>query len=265
VWHLLANLAAGQSFWVTVIGRISDNSGGVLVVDSVETRLAILRRLPLLRGISDEAVAQLAASAHVVTAPRGQVLFVEGDPSDRLYVVLSGRIRIFRTGADGAELVLSYLTAGESIGELSVIDELPRSASASVVERARLITVPAGRMRDLLVGHPEAMLAVAKDLARTVRRLTGATADLVFLDLRQRVAKLLLDLQAAGSSDTVVLPASQGGVAAQLGVTRQSVNQTLRSLASQGLVAVDGRVVRVIAPDQLRALVGGNVTGTPQP
>jgi CRP/FNR family transcriptional regulator, cyclic AMP receptor protein len=240
------------------------------VVDSVETRLAILRRLAVLRGVSDESVAQLAAAAHVATVARGQVLFVEGDPSDRMFVVLAGRVRIFRTGADGAELVLSYAGVGESIGELSVIDELPRSASASVVERARLITLPAGRMRETLLRHPDALLSVATELARTVRRLTGATADFVFLDLRQRLAKLLLDLQStstnsAGLGDAVLLPASQGGVAAQLGVTRQSLNQALRSMAADGLVSVDGRVVRVIDADHLRALVGVEISDMSKP
>jgi CRP/FNR family transcriptional regulator, cyclic AMP receptor protein len=235
------------------------------VVDSVETRHAILRRLPILRGISDESVAQLATSAHVASVPRGQVLFVEGEPSDRLFIVLAGRVRIFRTGADGAELVLSYSTVGQSIGELSVIDELPRSASAAVMERARLISVPTGRMREALVRHPEAMLAVATELARTVRRLTGAAADFVFLDLRQRLAKLLIDLLAVGETDAVELPASQGGVAAQLGVTRQSLNQALRSLAGEGLIVVDGRTVRVIDAEGLVGVIGIDMTDIASP
>lgn len=209
------------------------------------TREAVLRRVPLLAGIGDTALAQLAAASHVTTVDRGEILFVEGEPSTRMFVVLSGRVRIFRNSEAGAELVLSHAGPGESIGELSVIDELPRSASAQAVERCRVISVPADQMREALSQSPGAMLAVARHLAVTVRRLTGTTSDFIFLDLPHRLAKYLLALP-MGDGATVVLPASQSGIAAQLGVTRQSLNQALGALAQAGLIAVDGRAVRVL-------------------
>ena len=209
------------------------------------TREAVLRRVPLLAGIGDTALAQLAAVSHVTTVDRGEILFVEGEPSTRMFVVLSGRVRIFRNSEAGAELVLSHAGPGESIGELSVIDELPRSASAQAVERCRVISVPADHMREALSQSPGAMLAVARHLAVTVRRLTGTTSDFIFLDLPHRLAKYLLALP-MGDGATVVLPASQSGIAAQLGVTRQSLNQALGALAQAGLIAVDGRAVRVL-------------------
>jgi CRP-like cAMP-binding protein len=217
---------------------------------SPATREAVLRRVALLASVGDAAIAQLAAASHLVTVDKGEILFVEGEPSDRMWVVLSGRVRIFRNSESGAELVLSHATPGESIGELSVIDELPRSASAQALERCRVISVPADRMREVLSASPGAMLAVARHLAVTVRRLTGTTSDFIFLDLPHRLAKYLLDLvgEPEGNGATVVLPASQSGIAAQLGVTRQSLNQALGALAQSGLIAVDGRTVRV--PDR---------------
>jgi len=209
------------------------------------TREAVLRRVPLLAGIGDAALAQLAAASHLTTVDKGEILFVEGEPSTRMFVVLSGRVRIFRNSAAGAELVLSHAGPGESIGELSVIDELPRSASAQALERCRVISVPADRMREVLSQSPDAMLAVARHLAVTVRRLTGTTSDFIFLDLPHRLAKYLLALPMADGA-TVVLPASQSGIAAQLGVTRQSLNQALGALAQAGLITVDGRTVKVL-------------------
>jgi CRP-like cAMP-binding protein len=166
-----------------------------------------------------------------------------------MFVVLSGRVRIFRNSEAGAELVLSHTGPGESIGELSVIDELPRSASAQALERSRVISVPADRMREVLSASPDAMLAVARHLAVTVRRLTGTTSDFIFLDLPHRLAKYILGLtdgRTEGYGATVVLQASQSGIAAQLGVTRQSLNQALGTLAQANLIAVDGRTVKVL-------------------
>lgn len=212
------------------------------------TREATLGRVPLLVGLDAPALRSLAAASHIATVDKGEILFLEGEPSVRMFVVLSGRLRIYRNSVGGAELVLANLGAGESIGELSVIDQLPRSANAQALERSRVISVPAENLRAELRRAPAAAMAVASQLAGTVRRLTGTTSDFVFLDLPHRLAKYLLSLapQDARDDATVVLPASQSGVAAQLGVTRQSLNQALGHLGEKSLIVVDGRAVRLL-------------------
>ena len=207
---------------------------------------AVLARLPLLAGLDAAAIARLAAVSSVSTLEKDSILFLEGEPSSRIFVVLSGLVRIYRNSEAGAELVLSNLGPGESIGELSMIDRLPRSASAQALERSRVLSMPTDRVRDFLLQTPEALMAVAAQLASTVRRLTGTTSDFIFLDLPHRLAKYLCSLAVvAGDGATVVLPASQSGVAAQLGVTRQSLNQALGNLSQEGLIQVHGRAVRV--------------------
>ncbi|HEX4443237.1 MAG TPA: Crp/Fnr family transcriptional regulator [Galbitalea sp.] len=217
----------------------------------------VLARVPLLSSLPQSALSELAVASSLAIFAKGEVLFVEGDVSSRMFVVLSGRIRIFRNSARGAELVLSNAGPGESIGELSVIDRLPRSASAAALERSRVLVVQADRLREVLSRHPAAMLAMATQLAVTVRRLTGTTSDFIFLDLPHRLVKYLLSLvETRGGAPerngaTVVLPASQSGIAAQLGVTRQSLNQALGVLAQEGLIVVDGRAVRLLNLESL--------------
>jgi len=198
--------------------------------------------------------AELATRCELITSPRGEVLFLEGAPTGHCYLVLTGRVEISTSTSSGGKLVLTVVSAGGSLGELAVIDGAPRSATAEVVERAQLLRIPAAPLRTLLLASPGAALRVAAELAAVVRRLTGSSADLVLLPLAPRLAKFLIASGATSDGAVVVLD-SQGRVGARLGVSRQSLNQTLHLFAQQGLIAVEGRTVRVLDARRLAALV----------
>src|SRR3954470_17220135 len=172
----------------------------------------------------------------------GQILFTEGEPSEHLFVVRSGRVRILARSPQGSELVLAVLGPGEVIGELSVIDEGPRSATAEALGDVDLLAVPAADVRALLRRQPGLLLAAARELAGTVRRLTGSASDLVFLDLPRRLAKLLLAEATAGPDGVprVDTGMSQSGLAARLGVTRQTLNRALAGLIGHGWIEARG-------------------------
>jgi CRP/FNR family transcriptional regulator, cyclic AMP receptor protein len=209
--------------------------------------LAELRQVHLFAGLGDTALAALAGKAFARRLARGQVLFTEGEPSTHLYVVRSGRLRVFVASPRGDELVLSVLGPGESLGELSVLDGQPRSAAVEALDAVELLALPAAEVVALLHDNHDALLAVALELAAGIRRLTGNAADLVFLDLPRRLAKLLLahSVTLADGRTESALPMSQAGVAAQLGVTRQSLNRALSGLTRRGWIAVDGVHVHV--------------------
>src|SRR5215217_3524186 len=175
-----------------------------------------LRRSALFAVAGAASLRILASRAYVRRFSAGQIVFTEGEPSEHLYVVRTGRVRIFVASPHGDELTLTVLTAGDSIGELSIIDEQPRSASAAAVEATELLTIGADSMRAALTADPSLLWTVAGELATTVRRLTGSAADMVFLDLPRRLAKLIVAEATAGDDGTrhVELGMSQAGVAA---------------------------------------------------
>jgi CRP-like cAMP-binding protein len=218
-----------------------------------------LRGASLMAPFTDEQLEQLTAHSFVVTLSRGELLFEEGTSSAHFYIVRSGRIRIARRSSEGTELGLSVVEAGGTIGDLSVMDGLARSATAESIDEAEVIAVPADRIRGLLQSSPEALMSVVEELASIVRRLTGTQSDLVFLDLPRRLAKLLLtyipEWRAEANEVTVELPMSQAGIAAQLGVARQSLNTALRTLTRDGRITVDGRRVSLTDVAALRAYV----------
>ncbi|PPF64954.1 hypothetical protein C5E11_02495 [Clavibacter michiganensis] len=219
-----------------------------------------LRGASLMAPFSDEQLDSLAAQSFVVNLSRGELLFEEGTASAHFYIVRSGRIRIARRSPEGTELGLSVVDGGGTIGDLSVMDGLARSATAESIDDAEVIAVPADRIRSLLTSSPEALMSVVEELASIVRRLTGTQSDLVFLDLPRRLAKLLLTYIPEWRHDanqvSVELPMSQAGIAAQLGVARQSLNTALRTLTRDGRITVDGRRVTLTDVAALKSYVG---------
>ena len=200
-----------------------------------------LRAVPVFAAAGDDELDRLAASAFPRRLGRGQVLFTEGDRSEHLYVVSSGRLKVLVCSPHGDELVLSVLSAGDALGELSILDGADRSADAVALDEVRLWCVPAPAVRDLLQRSPAVALAVAEELAGRVRQLTGTAADLVFLDLPRRLAKLLLSGDAAGPAGM-----TQSDLAAQLGVARQSLNRALQRLQARGWVEVQRGAIAVL-------------------
>ncbi|MDQ4037402.1 MAG: Crp/Fnr family transcriptional regulator [Actinomycetota bacterium] len=199
----------------------------------------VLAAAPLFVSAGAEQLDMLAAAAFPRRLAKGQILFVEGERSDHLYVLASGRLKIVVASQHGDELLLAVLSVGESVGELGMLDGQPRSATAEALDDVELIAIPAETVRSVLAASGSLALAWAQDLALTVRRLTGSAADLVFLDLPRRLAKLLI----AGGDSEVHLGMSQSEVAARLGVTRQSLNRVLSGFTRRGWIRVDGSTV----------------------
>jgi CRP-like cAMP-binding protein len=198
----------------------------------------LLADVPLLAHADAELRDRLGTTAYPKRLSRGQVLFVEGEPCEAFYVVKTGRLKVSVTSPHGDELVLSTYGPGESIGEVSIIDGGTRSAGAFALEDTELVCLPRDAVLAFLQASPEAALALAQDLAATLRRLTSSAADLVFLDLPRRLAKLLV------TEDVDGLPQAQ--VAARLGVGRQSLNKALSRFADRGWVEVQRTAVVVL-------------------
>jgi len=186
---------------------------------------------------------------------RGQVVCSTGDPGDTLIVVISGRLKVAVRSAAGAELTLAVVGPGGTLGEPSVADGGPRSADVETLEDSRLLLVSRERLQDICARVPSAGTALASSVAATLRRLTEATSDLVFLDLPRRVAKVLLNQPRDG--DGLIWPhLTQEQLAHHAASTRQSVNAALQPFERRGWITVDGRAVTVRQPETLARFVG---------
>jgi CRP/FNR family transcriptional regulator, cyclic AMP receptor protein len=216
---------------------------------------AILRETSLLRSVPAEDLNALAHASRLRSFRRGQVVFTTSDPGDTVIVVVSGRVKVTVRSADGGELTLAIIDPGGVLGELGVVDGGPRSADAETVEECQLLLVPRDAIRDICARVPSAAQALTNSIAATLRRLTEVTADLVFLDLPRRVAKILLS-QPRGNDGTIRFRMSQEELAHQAGSTRQSVNAALRGFERRGWIEMQDRAVTVKQPDALGRFAG---------
>jgi CRP/FNR family transcriptional regulator, cyclic AMP receptor protein len=219
----------------------------------------ILRETSLLRSLPEQDLKALAAISRLRSFRRGQVVFTRGDPGDSVIVVVSGRVKITARSADGGELTLAIIQPGDLTGELGVVDGGPRSADAETLEDSQLLLIPRDAVRDVCARVPSAGQALTNSIAAICRRLTDVTADLVFLDLPRRVAKILLG-QPKTDDGTIRFRMSQEELAHQAGSTRQSVNAALRGFERRGWIEMHDRAVIVKQPAALSRFAGADVS-----
>lgn len=192
----------------------------------------------------------LASRSRRRNLDKGQILFTEGEHSDSVLVLLSGRLKVLRYSQEGDPFIVDTVLPGNSIGEVGVFSKGPRSATVQASETSVVLELPESVIMDLISKRPAACIALLERVSTMVRRLTGVAADLVFLDLRQRVAKYLLG-RSLGDARSVNDRLTQSEVAASIGASRQRVNACLRDFERRGWIAMESRRLRVLDPDGL--------------
>jgi CRP/FNR family transcriptional regulator, cyclic AMP receptor protein len=217
----------------------------------------VLKQAPLFRGLDDEAADALSATMIEVPLARAEVLFYEGDSGDRLYVVTDGKVKLGRRSADGRENLLAILGPGQMLGELSLFDPGPRSATATAVTDSTLASLSHEELGPWLEGRTEVARALLGQLAGRLRRTNEIVADLVFSDVPGRVAKALLDLASrfgnpADDGLHVHHDLTQEELAQLVGASRETVNKALADFASRGWLRLEARSVVLIDVDRIR-------------
>ncbi|MDY2941042.1 MAG: Crp/Fnr family transcriptional regulator [Varibaculum sp.] len=212
--------------------------------------------MPLFEGLEPQVHERIYADMAEISLRRGQVLFREGDPGDRLFVILEGKLKLVHASTDGRENLLSVLGPGEIVGELTLFDPGPRSTSATAVSPAKLVYLEHADLMKMLDENTELAKHMLKGLAKRLRRTNDALADLVFSDVPGRVAKALLDLAARFGTKTdegihVAHDLTQEELAQLVGASRETVNKSLAEFVVRGWIRLEGRAVTLIEPDRL--------------
>jgi CRP/FNR family cyclic AMP-dependent transcriptional regulator len=221
----------------------------------------VLARAGLFQGIDPEVAAPIVKELEYVDVSRGEVIFAEGEPGDSLYIVLSGKVKVSRRAQDGRENMLAVMGPSELIGELSLFDPGPRTATALAITDTRLAKLKQSMLRPWITQHPEIALQLLHVLARRLRRTNDIVADLIFTDVPGRVAKNLLQMakkfgNREGDRIRVTHDLTQEELAQLVGASRETVNKALADFAGRGFLRLEGRGVVILDLDRLRRRAG---------
>jgi len=189
--------------------------------------------------LSEAELKAVAQRALTRTFPKNAVVVTEGDRTDSLFIVVSGRVKVYVSDEKGKEIMLNEAGPGEYFGEL-MLDEGPRSASVMTLEPTRFLVVPKEDFKDFVAKSPEFALHLIRKLIRRVRALTHDVKSLALMDVYGRVARMLLDL--AEERDGMLIIANrptQQEMANRVGASREMVNKILKDLTEGGYIAIE--------------------------
>ena len=196
-------------------------------------------------ALEERELRELSAHATAQTFPKNTVIVNEGDRSTSIFIIMSGRVKVFLHGKDGREVVLNVHGPGEYFGEM-VLDEGPRSASVMTLESSKFLIISKSDFSRFLSANPDFAMKLINRLMRRVRALTENVGNLALLDVYGRVARLLLELATEQEGALVVAERlTQKDIADRVGASREMVSRIFKDLVAGGYIAVDNRRISI--------------------
>jgi CRP/FNR family transcriptional regulator, cyclic AMP receptor protein len=202
---------------------------------------AVLKAVPLFASFPEDQLRMLTTVVSRKSVTRSTMVMAAGDATDSLYIVLSGRLKVMMSDAEGKEVILAILGPGEFFGEMGLIDDEPRSASVVALEACELLGITKRDFKKSLAENFEMTMAVMRGLVRRLREADRKIGSLALLDVYGRVARLLLDMAETIDGEKIVtkrLPKQD--IAKMIGASREMVSRVMKDLQLGGYIEVRG-------------------------
>ncbi len=209
----------------------------------------VIKGIPLFSSLSDEESDKIAGLVKLRNFKKNTVIVTQGDESSSFYIVVSGRLRVFRDNEDGNEVILNDLKNNSWFGELAILADVTRSASVITLEPTQLGIISKQDLNTLLSENSQLTLGIAKYLAKRVVELTEDVSDLAMLDVYGRVARTL-EKQAMDEDGRLITGRfTHQEIAAMVGASREMISKILKELKIGGYIDTDGK--RIILQKKL--------------
>jgi CRP-like cAMP-binding protein len=200
---------------------------------------------------------QLRAAASWRDHASGDLVFAPDPAPSSVYLLEDGLVRIFRLSEGGSETTFGYVVPGEVFGELAAFGDYPRESFAQAVKKSRVWKLPREAFQSTVGGRPGLVAGITRQIGSRLKRIEARVENLVFRDVRSRVAHMLLELaedfgDPDGDGILLQLALTQAELATLVGSTRQTVNASLRELEAEGLIGRKGARLLVLRPEALR-------------
>ncbi|MDO6459285.1 Crp/Fnr family transcriptional regulator [Granulosicoccaceae sp. 1_MG-2023] len=209
----------------------------------------LLGEIPLFSCLSEEERDKVAGLAKLRSVRKNTVIVTQGEETNSFYIVLSGRLRVFRDDEDGNEVILNDLQRASWFGELAILAQTTRSASVVTLENSQLAIIAQQDLNRLLVENPLLTLGIARFLANRVIELTEDISDLAMLDVYGRVARTLEKHAREENGKLITNRFTHQEIAAMVGASREMISKILKELKIGGYIEIDGK--RIILQKKL--------------
>lgn len=211
---------------------------------------SVLKTLPLFSGFSESELEGIAALATSRVVRKNHVIFNHGDEADAVYILASGRVKVFKINDLGREAILAVLDSGDFFGEMSLFDNLPRSASVQSLEACSLIALPKQAFLDLLRDNVESAMVVIKALISRLRAADEKIEELALVDVYGRVARLLVQRCKKIGDEFVIAPRPQKtDIARSVGASRETVSRIMSDLERRGAIRSERKQLVILGDD----------------
>jgi CRP/FNR family cyclic AMP-dependent transcriptional regulator len=206
----------------------------------------VLDKISLFSELSEPEIDAVTKLAVTRNFPKNTMILCEGDLSDSLYVVLSGKVRVFLSDEEGKEVTLNVQGEDEYFGELALLDSAPRSASVVTLEKTRLSVISKPAFEQCMEKNPDIPLKISRGLARRLRELSESVRSLALMDVYGRVAHTLLDMSEEKDGKKVIpQKLTQREIASMVGASREMVSRILRDLSIGGYITIEKKIITI--------------------
>ena len=206
----------------------------------------VLTGIPLFADLGKEDAAVISRHAVTKSYPKNTVILSEGDATDSLYIILSGRIKVYVSDEDGKEIILNDQGPGEYFGEMALLDEGPRSASVMTLEPTRLAVLSKQTFRDCLASNPRISFNLIRQLVHRGRRLTDNVKNLGLNDVYGRLTYKLRELATSRDGELVIdQKLTHQDIASMVGSSREMVSRIMKELSRGGYISITEKRITI--------------------
>ncbi|MDD2724733.1 MAG: Crp/Fnr family transcriptional regulator [Methylovulum sp.] len=213
-----------------------------------------LKKIAFLSLLPDEAIESLALKAKCCTFPKQTIIISEKDETDSLYIIVSGRVKIFTSDNGGREVTLMTQETGSYFGELALLGNEPRSASVMTLEKTVCGIISKGDFKIWLTEYPDVTLNLLKDMSEKIRILTRRVKNLALSNVHERTVQVLYKLACKEENGDLVIHdrPTQLELASMIGASREMINKVLRELEKKGYLENHDKSILIKIPPSIR-------------
>jgi CRP/FNR family transcriptional regulator, dissimilatory nitrate respiration regulator len=219
---------------------------------------SLLSKSSLCRGLDEAelaAVTQIASFKHLA---KGEILFLEGDPAFGFFILLEGRVRIYKSSSDGKQYTLHSIAPGQMFAEVAIFRGDVFPANCVATENASVAFLPKDSFKQLLAQSPQISLKMIAALASFIREYNQKVEELSLKEVSARLASYLLQCAARTGKNQFALPVSKTELATSLGTISETLSRNFRKMADAGIIDLQGELVAILDVDTLQAVADGD-------